>query len=155
MARMAWLVVARAKTTVVVHETADLELGDEVFGESVKVHFFEGGEAVRHYQARKRLLGVCGWGVKPAAQDDMVRGLEFDVGAWHFAVWRGWYGDGDADGGEVLLSFSGGCYNLYCYRKQGLLRFLSRDSRQSGSASKMQFSRPDKWSGKSQKCVQN
>ncbi len=88
MARMARLVVTSPKTAVVVHETADLELGDEVFGESVEVHFFEGGEAVRHYQARKRLLRVCGWSIKPAAQDDLVRGLEFDIGAWHFDMIR-------------------------------------------------------------------
>ena len=78
--------VTLAEAAIVVNQAANWELGDEVFGEGVEVHFLERGEAMRHHQAGE--FGRCGGGgVEPAAEGDFVGGLEGDVFTRHF--WLG------------------------------------------------------------------
>lgn len=39
------------KSPIIIHQTRHRQVRAEVLGESIEVHFLDGGEAVRHYDA--------------------------------------------------------------------------------------------------------
>jgi hypothetical protein len=76
MSRLTGFDIAGAEAAVVVDEAADGELRGEILRERVKVHLFQGREPVRHYQTGQFGGGRGGRGVEPAAEGDLVGGLE-------------------------------------------------------------------------------